>query len=150
MAESTRMTAAELVDKLMGEEHRDVVRESVAWLCRELIEAEVSAQIGAEHGEVAPDRVTHRNGYRARRWDTRAGEIELAIPKLRQGSYFPSFLEPRRRSEQALVAGAGGLRQRGVHAQGRPPRRAARRRLDVEGPGLTTLPRARRSGAHLP
>ena len=54
MAESTRMTAAELVDKLMGEEHRDVVRESVAWLCRELIEAEVSAQIGAEHGESPP------------------------------------------------------------------------------------------------
>ena len=104
MAESTRRTAAELVDKPMGEEHGDVVPESVAWLCRVLIEAEVSAQIGAEHGEVAPDRVTHRNGYRARRWDTRAGELELAIPKLRQGSYFPSFLEPRRRSEQALVA----------------------------------------------
>ena len=104
MAESTRMTAAELVDKLMGEEHRDVVRESVAWLCRELIEAEVSAQIGAEHGEVNPERLTQRNGYRPRGWDTRAGEIELAIPKLRQGSYFPSFLEPRRRSEQALVA----------------------------------------------
>jgi len=104
MAENTRMTAAELVDKLMGEEHRDVVRESVAWLCRELIEAEVSAQIGAEHSEVNPERLTQRNGYRPRGWDTRAGEIELAIPKLRQGSYFPSFLEPRRRSEQALVA----------------------------------------------
>jgi transposase-like protein len=98
------MTAAELVDKLMGEEHRDVVRESVAWLCRELIEAEVSAQIGAAHGEVAPERVAQRNGYRPRAWDTRAGEIELAIPKLRTGSYFPSFLEPRKRSEQALVA----------------------------------------------
>jgi transposase-like protein len=98
------MTAAELVDKLMGEEHRDVVRESVAWLCRELIEAEVSAQIGAAHSEVNPERLTQRNGYRPRGWDTRAGEIELAIPKLRQGSYFPSFLEPRRRSEQALVA----------------------------------------------
>jgi putative transposase len=104
MAESTRMTAAEVVDKLMGEEHRDVVRESVAWLCRELIEAEVSAQIGAAHGEVAPERVAQRNGYRPRAWDTRAGEIKLAIPKLRTGSYFPSFLEPRKRSEQALVA----------------------------------------------
>ena len=50
------------------------------------------------------DRATHRNGYRPRRWDTRAGEIELQIPKIRQGSYFPSFLEPRRRSEQALLA----------------------------------------------
>src|ERR671919_215272 len=60
-------------------------------------------EIGAELGERTPDRATHRNGYRARRWDTRAGEIELQIPKLRRGSYFPSFLEPRRRSEQALL-----------------------------------------------
>jgi putative transposase len=104
MAESRRMTAAELVDNLMADEHRDVVRESVAWLCRELMSAEVSAQIGADHGEVAPERTTHRNGYRTRSWDTRAGAIELAIPKLRQGSYFPSFLEPRKRSERALVA----------------------------------------------
>src|SRR3954451_23205635 len=69
------------------------------------MEAEVAEQIGAELGERAPgDRVTQRNGYRARRWDTRVGELELAIPKLRQGSYFPSFLQPRKRSEQALVA----------------------------------------------
>jgi transposase-like protein len=64
----------------------------------------VSELIGAEHGERNPGRLSHRNGYRPRRWDTRAGEIELAIPKLRSGSYFPSFLEPRKRSEQALVA----------------------------------------------
>ena len=73
------------------------------------MEIEVSQQIGAEGGERRPDdRMTHRNGYRPRRWDTRAGELELQIPKLRQGSYFPSFLEPRRRSEQApavLVCG---------------------------------------------
>ena len=98
------MTAAQVVDKLMGSEHVDVVRESVAWLVGELMEAEVAAQIGAELGEVSSERVTHRNGYRPRPWQTRAGEIELAIPKLRQGSYFPSFLEPRKRSEQALVA----------------------------------------------
>jgi len=104
MAEDRRMTAAQVVDKLMGSEHADVVRESVAWLVAELIDAEVAAQIGAERGEVSPERVTHRNGYRQRPWQTRAGEIELAIPKLRQGSYFPSFLEPRKRSEQALVA----------------------------------------------
>ena len=98
------MTAAQVVDKLMGSEHVDVVRESVAWLVGELMEAEVAAQIGAELGEVSPERVTHRNGYRPRPWQTRAGEIELAIPRLRQGSYFASFLEPRKRSEQALVA----------------------------------------------
>jgi transposase-like protein len=69
------------------------------------MEAEVSEVVGAAHGERAPEeRLTHRNGYRSRPWHTRAGELELAIPKLRRGSYFPSFLEPRRRSEQALVA----------------------------------------------
>ena len=104
MAEDRRMTAAQVVDKLMGSELADVVRESVAWVVAELMEAEVAGQIGAELGEVAPDRVTHRNGYRSRAWQTRAGEIELQIPKLRSGSYFPSFLEPRKRSEQALVA----------------------------------------------
>src|SRR5215208_6383393 len=104
MAEARSMTVAQVVDKLIGSEHVDVVRESVAWLVCELMEAEVAAQIGAALGEVSPERVTHRNGYRPRPWQTRAGEIELAIPKLRQGSYFPSFLEPRKRSEQALVA----------------------------------------------
>jgi len=104
MAEERRMTAGQVVDKLMRSEHADVVRESVAWVVGELMEGEVAAQIGAELGEIAPDRVTHRNGYRPRAWQTRAGEIELAIPKLRSGSYFPSFLEPRKRSEQALLA----------------------------------------------
>ena len=104
MAEDRRMTAAQVVDKLMSSEHADVVRESVAWVVGELMEGEVAAQIGAELGEVSSERVTHRNGYRPRPWQTRVGGIELAIPRLRQGSYFPSFLEPRKRSEQALVA----------------------------------------------
>jgi putative transposase len=105
MAEGPRMTAADLVDKLLTSEHADVLRESVAWLVGELMEAEVSGLTGAELGERAPDRrQAQRNGYRPRRWDTRVGELELAIPKLRTGSYFPSFLEPRRRAEQALVA----------------------------------------------
>jgi putative transposase len=104
MAERQRMTTAEVVELLRSEEGADLVRESLGWLVRELMEAEVSELIGATLGERTEDRATHRNGYRARRWDTRAGEIELQIPKLRQGSYFPSFLEPRRRSEQALVA----------------------------------------------
>jgi putative transposase len=77
----------------------------VAWLVAELMDAEVGELTGAELGERAPNRrQTQRNGYRPRRWDTRVGELELAIPKLRTGSYFPSFLEPRRRAEQALVA----------------------------------------------
>ena len=59
---------------------------------------------GAEYGERSPERVTQRNGYRSRAWDTRVGTMELHIPKLREGSYFPSLLEPRRRSERALLA----------------------------------------------
>jgi putative transposase len=87
------------------DEHADVIRESVRWVAAELMELEVSELVGAERGERKPeDRATHRNGYRSRRWDTQAGEIELRIPKLRQGSYFPSFLTPRKRSEQALVS----------------------------------------------
>ena len=68
------------------------------------MEAEVTQHIGAGLHEKSPARTTHRNGYRERVWQTRAGEVELAIPRLRAGSYFPSFLEPRSRSEQALVA----------------------------------------------
>jgi transposase-like protein len=104
MAERARMTAAQLADKLLQDEHADVLGESVAWMARELMEAEVASKIGAELGERSLERITHRNGYRSRGWDTRVGSIELAIPRLRTGSYFPSFLEPRRRAEQALVA----------------------------------------------
>ena len=105
MAGADRMTIEEVVRKVLLDEHADVLRESLKLLVRELMEVEVSELIGAERGERRPeDRVTHRNGYRSRRWDTRAGEIELQIPKIRQGSYFPSFLQPRRRSEQALLS----------------------------------------------
>jgi transposase-like protein len=105
MAETKRMTAEQVVSYLLEEEGLDFLRESLTWVVQQLMEAEVSELIGAAHGERAPEeRLTHRNGYRARRWDTRAGELELAIPKIRRGSYFPSFLEPRRRSEQALVS----------------------------------------------
>ena len=105
MAGAERMTIEEVVRRVLCEEHGDVIRESVRLVAQELMESEVSELIGAERGERRPeDRVTHRNGYRPRRWDTRAGEIELQIPKIRQGSYFPSFLQPRKRSEQALVS----------------------------------------------
>jgi len=105
MAGQDRMTIEEVVRQVLRDEHGDVIRESVKALVQELMEVEVSELIGAERGERRPeDRATHRNGYRRRRWDTRAGEIELQIPKIRQGSYFPSFLQPRKRSEQALVS----------------------------------------------
>jgi len=105
MAGAERMTIEEVVRKVLLDEHADVIREAVKAVAAEMMELEVAELIGAQRGERRPeDRATHRNGYRPRRWDTRAGEIELQIPKIRQGSYFPSFLQPRKRSEQALVS----------------------------------------------
>src|SRR5579859_956488 len=105
MAEGQSLTAREAVEGVLASEHADVLRESVALMVREIMELEVAQLAGAELGERAPgQRSAQRNGYRGRRWDTRVGEIELAIPRLRTGSYLPSFLEPRRRAEQALVA----------------------------------------------
>jgi putative transposase len=105
MAETKRMTAEQVVGYLLEGEGLDFLRESLAWVVQQLMEVEVSELVGASRGERAPEeRLTHRNGYRPRVWSTRAGELELAIPKIRRGSYVPSFLEPRKRSEQALVS----------------------------------------------
>jgi putative transposase len=104
MAESQSMTSAGVVAKALIEEHSDSLRESVAMIAAEIMEAEIERQIGAGKGEVSEARATHRNGYRQRPWATRVGEIELAVPRKRSGeSYFPSFLEPRKRSEKALL-----------------------------------------------
>ena len=84
------------------------------------MELEVESLTGAAHGQRSPDRINHRNGYRERIWETRAGAVELRIPKLRKSSYFPMFLEPRRLAEKALARGCpGGLRARRVDALGR-------------------------------
>ena len=80
------------------------LRESIQLMTQMLIELEAEEQIGAEKHERTPERSNHRNGYRQRLWETRVGEINLQIPKLRKGSYFPSLLEPRRRTEKALLA----------------------------------------------
>lgn len=93
----------------------DLLREMVSTFTGALMNAEADALCGAPYGERAPERVNSRNGYRERTWDTRAGSIELAIPKLRTGSYFPDWLlEPRRRSERALVAVVAECYLRGV------------------------------------
>jgi len=98
------MDLLELFRKRGDDADVDFLREALRVVVQAIMEAEVSAQIGAEHGERSLSRVTYRNGYRPRRWDTRVGSMELGIPKLRDGSYFPSLLEPRRRSEKALLA----------------------------------------------
>jgi len=96
-----RMALIELVEKSADS---DLVRAMLAFAAERLMEAEVEARTGAAHGVRDPGRQVQRNGYRERAWDTRAGQIELDIPKLRRGSYFPSFLEPRRTAEKALTA----------------------------------------------
>jgi putative transposase len=96
-----RMALIELIEK--GAD-ADLIRDMLAFAAERLMSLEVEALTGAPAGVRSPDRLTHRNGYRERAWDTRAGRIDLSIPRLRKGSYFPVFLEPRRTAEKALTA----------------------------------------------
>lgn len=100
----TSMTAIELFDKALTEDHEDFLREAVRGVLHEIMAGEVSALLGADPHERTDERKGYRNGSRSRIFKTRVGEVELAIPKLREGSYFPSFLTPRRPWEQALVS----------------------------------------------
>ena len=96
-----RMALLELIEKRAD---ADLVRTMLAFAAERLMTVEVENLTGAPAGVRSPERLNHRNGYRERAWDTRVGRIDLAIPKLRKGSYLPSFLEPRRTAEKALTA----------------------------------------------
>jgi putative transposase len=99
-----RMDLSAFVGKLLEEQDGDVLREGIRVLSQALMESEVAGLIGAERHERTGERTAYRNGARTRTWDTRVGTIELAIPKVRPGTYFPSLLQPRRRAEHALLA----------------------------------------------
>jgi transposase-like protein len=105
MADGHTMDPADWLGKQLQAASPDLLREMVTAFVAQLMNAEAEVLCGAGYGERSEDRVNSRNGYRAREWDTRAGTIELAIPKLRSGSYFPDWLlDRRRRAEQALIS----------------------------------------------
>ncbi len=104
MADRDIVNLLELLRNQPEEVSVDFLREAASILAQRLMELEVSEQAGAGKYERSPERAAYRNGYRERRWDTRVGSLDLQIPKLREGSYLPCLLEPRRRVEKALVA----------------------------------------------
>jgi putative transposase len=104
MADDFRMALTELLRKAEIETHADFLRDGVRMLAHELMELEVSQHVGADRYERTPARTGQRNGTRERQWDTRVGSIELSVPRVRDGSFFPTLLEPRKRAERALVA----------------------------------------------
>ncbi len=104
MADELRIGLAQLLRKAQMEHDTDFLKEGVRALSQALMEMEVEEHIGAGRHERTEGRTGQRNGYRERTWDTRAGAIELKVPRVRDGSYFPSLLEPRRRAERALSA----------------------------------------------
>ncbi len=104
MADELRMALVETLRKAAVGDDIDFLREGVKAFREALMEPEVTQQLGAERHERTVTRLGQRNGYRERQWDTRVGTIPLSVPRVRDGSYFPSLLEPRRRAEQALVA----------------------------------------------
>ena len=104
MADEVRMALAELLRKAEAEPSVDVLREGVRVLAEALMALEVAQHVGAERHARTLARTGQRNGYRERAWDTRVGSIDLRVPRVRDGSYFPVLLEPRKRAERALLA----------------------------------------------
>ncbi len=104
MADELRMALTELLRKAQAEEGADFLREGARVLAQALMELEVAQHVGAERHQRTAERTGQRNGYRERAWDTRVGTLPLRVPRVRDGSFFPSLLEPRTRGERALVA----------------------------------------------
>jgi putative transposase len=145
-----RMDVTSFVGKLLEQEDVDALREGIQVLAQLVMETEVSGQVGAGLYERTSERTAYRNGYRTRRWDTRVGTIELKIPKVTAGAYFPSLLEPRRRAEKALHAVVVEAYVKGVSTRKVDDLVKA---LGIDGisfGGVSDLQGARRRGPRLP
>jgi putative transposase len=114
MADEMRMALLELLRKAELERDADFLREGVRVLSQALLELEVTQHVGAERHERTAERTGQRNGYRERQWGTRVGTLELQVPRVRDGSFYPRLLEPRKRAERALVAVVQEAYVRGV------------------------------------
>ena len=146
------LDALEWLRKHLEAEDNDLLREMVRSFAEGLMAAEGDVLCNAGYGEVTPERTNSRNGYRSRTLDTRVGTIDLAVPRLREGSYYPGWLlEPRRRAERALVAVVAECYVRGVST-----RRVeglvhnAGHRVAVQVPGVTNGQGPRRRGGGVP
>jgi hypothetical protein len=127
-----RIALCQLVEKSSA---ADLLREMIGFAAERLMELEVQALTGAAYGERSLDRLAQRNGYRDRVWETRAGTVDLDIPRLRKGSYFPSFLEPRRVGEGPDGGDSGGVRAGYLDPLGRRAGQGARHRRHLQKPG---------------
>jgi hypothetical protein len=160
VADALRIELLELLRKSEADPGADFLRDGVKALAQALMEAEVEGLVGAGRHERTEGRTGRRNGYRERDWDTRVGTVELSVPRVREGGYVPTLLEPRKRhpegTRRALTAVVPGTRTAGVVRAGRLDAAGGRPGpvpgdgRDQQEPGLAHLRRARRGGGAAP
>lgn len=151
MADDLRMALTNLVRKVEMAGDVDFLRDGVRILGQTLMDLEVSQHLRAEENERTPERAGHRNGYRARQWDTRVGVVELQVPRVQDGSFFPSLLEPGRRAERATGWRCpGSVRPRRFHRASGRARESAWDDRDQQEPGFAPLRGARCGGRAFP